>query len=758
MLDEPARHRRHRRRDCRLDAPAAVVGRGAAVGCAGRGAADRRRPDADRRDGRRTVADARRRRRHRHGARIACCSTTRRSRPISSTGAAPDGAGTRGRRSRCRSRARRSSTTSLTAAGSTSADYSARRRDRTGARLRAADRRTDAASTSTTARRRLRRAQRASSAERQLSVGEIIARHQQQQRAQDALVTQLHRHGADGAALPADHRRPRLRRRHREPLLRRWRRRRVGGAVVLGQRIEVGSRPAAVSAAAAREGAVAAAAAAVRRGLPLPAGRHASGSASSTATSSASSRSRDEQRRSIAARSGSIARRSRAIQRAGGAERPVGAGRVERGDPDATRRCIGRQPAGLPVHRPDGAADRAGRRPQPAGREERGVQRISASTTPSSTRRGRGAARATAIMYRETDRGLRYYVKEGGARVVSDRATQTREGDGDGRRRSIRRTRSRCRSSASTISTSSSARPDTQLAMLFAGVLAAGNVQRPKLGATPLDASVDFFAIAVPSSDRVYDAERRARGRARADLAAVDRAQPGLAGHAVPEGDAASISSASTATSRDRTTADDVRRAVEHDHQRPRRRRGNTAAAATACVLNGAWFAARRLEATWGDRPEPRRRRRRYVKYSASLSRDFYFDVFQKIHLNGAWFGGQRPRSLRQVSVRHVRRHAHPRRAGVRRALRASWRWRAARTRSTSSSSTGSTCSSSRPGAATTALDAGWQPIPGIGVAVNVRAPVEYDPAGRRRQELAAGPLRRRRLDDAADHAAEAAR
>ena len=44
--------------------------------------------------------------------------------------------------------------------------------------------------------------------------------------------------------------------------------------------------------------------------------------------------------------------------------------------------------------------------------------------------------------------------------------------------------------------------PDTQLAMLFAGVLAAGNVQRPKLGATPFDASVDFFAIAVPSTDR----------------------------------------------------------------------------------------------------------------------------------------------------------------------------------------------------------------------------------------------------------------
>ncbi len=52
------------------------------------------------------------------------------------------------------------------------------------------------------------------SAERQLSVDEVIARHQQQQRAQDALVRQLHRHGADGAALPSDDDRSRLRRRH----------------------------------------------------------------------------------------------------------------------------------------------------------------------------------------------------------------------------------------------------------------------------------------------------------------------------------------------------------------------------------------------------------------------------------------------------------------------------------------------------------------------------------------------------------------
>ena len=51
----------------------------------------------------------------------------------------------------------------------------------------------------------------------------------------------------------------------------------------------------------------------------------------------------------------------------------------------------------------------------------------------------REAARSSDhVMFRETVRGLRYYVKQEGGRVVSDRADQQREGDGDGRvRRSV---------------------------------------------------------------------------------------------------------------------------------------------------------------------------------------------------------------------------------------------------------------------------------------------------------------------------------
>ena len=140
---------------------------------------------------------------------------------------------------------------------------------------RAAHRAADAGRLQRGRRRHVVRTQRGRPPSGTLSVGEIIARHQQQQRAQDALVAELHRPRAHGAALPADDRPiPATTCVTENRYFVAGDGRRVGGAVVLGERLEVGRRPAAVSAAAAGEGAVAAAAAAVRRRLPLPAGRH----------------------------------------------------------------------------------------------------------------------------------------------------------------------------------------------------------------------------------------------------------------------------------------------------------------------------------------------------------------------------------------------------------------------------------------------------------------------------------------------------
>ena len=176
------------------------------------------------------------------------------------------------------------------------------------------------------------------------------------------------------------------------------------------------------------------------------------------------------------------------------------------------------------------------------------------------------------IMYRETDRGLRYYVKDGDTRVVSDRPTQERKAMAMG----------------VTIDPSYAfplpifginyldfefRGPDSQLAMLFAGVLAAGNIQRPKLGGTPLDASVDFFAIAVPSSDRVYDAGGEHEEERLLTWPLTTGPEPRMAVHAVPE----AVGLVPVPLRRLHARYDDVRRlrrAGEHAHQRLRRRVG----------------------------------------------------------------------------------------------------------------------------------------------------------------------------------------
>ena len=247
------------------------------------------------------------------------------------------------------------------------------------------------------------------------------------------------------------------------------------------------------------------------------------------------------------------------------------------------------------------------------------------------------ARRGNGVMYRETDRGLRYYVKQGDTRVVSERATRS----------------ARAMAMGVTLDPSYSfplpifginylnfefrGRQDTQLAILFAGVLAAGNVQRPKIGGTPFDASVDFFAIAAPSSDRVYEqAGERERERL---LTWPLTTGLNLGWQYTPfqkvtgqyqfrfDGYVRDTTTEETFRPPASTVTNGFGGAWEY-------RRGGYSAA-----VNGAWF-ARAGWRDWGFAPDGESRPT-YVKYSASLSRDFYLGPFQKIHLNGAWFGGR---------------------------------------------------------------------------------------------------------------------
>ena len=246
------------------------------------------------------------------------------------------------------------------------------------------------------------------------------------------------------------------------------------------------------------------------------------------------------------------------------------------------------------------------------------------------------ARRSDAVMYRETDRGLRYFVKEGDGRVVSERAT----------------TSAKAMAIGVTIDPSYDfplpifginyldfefRNPDTQLAILFAGVLAAGNIQRPRIGNTPLDASVDFFAIAVPSNDRIY----RTGGEQPSErlLTWPLTAGGNLGWQYTPfqkaavqyqfrfDGFIKDRDTAETFVPPPSTTTHGLGLLWEY-------RRGGY-----SVVLNAA--VNRRLGwRTWGDPLNPEESKATYAKYSASLSRDFVLGPFQKIHVDGAWFGG----------------------------------------------------------------------------------------------------------------------
>jgi hypothetical protein len=248
------------------------------------------------------------------------------------------------------------------------------------------------------------------------------------------------------------------------------------------------------------------------------------------------------------------------------------------------------------------------------------------------------ARRGPHVMYRDTDRGLRYFVKQGDTRVVSDRPTM----------------KAKAAAMGVTIDPSyafplpifginylnfSFGNPDTQFAMLFGGVLAAINIQRPKVPHTPFDASVDFFGIAVPSSDRRYDtagehpSERVITWPITTGLnlgwqytpfqKATFQYQFRFDGyHADTTTSEAFVVPSSTVTN-------GIGGAYEY-------RRGGYSA-----VANGAWY-ARGSWKPWGLPPDLEEPERTYTRYSVNLSRDFYLSPIQKLHFNGAYFGGSR--------------------------------------------------------------------------------------------------------------------
>ena len=251
----------------------------------------------------------------------------------------------------------------------------------------------------------------------------------------------------------------------------------------------------------------------------------------------------------------------------------------------------------------------------------------------------RDAARASErIMYRDTAEGLRYLVKQGDERVVSDRATM----------------------SAKALVMGTTVDPsfdfplpvfginyldfdflseDTQLALLFAGVLALGNIQAAKLGGTPFDASVDFFGIAVPSNDQIFDAVGERRDERILSIPASVGVNLGYQFTDFQKISANYQFQYNAYLRDDETAADFVM---------PSNTGTNGVGLAYEFSRWGYTFEASASEfrrTTWNEwgvnGEEFDSSHRRYRRYGVSFAKDFRLSTFQRFRLNGSWFGGE---------------------------------------------------------------------------------------------------------------------
>lgn len=254
----------------------------------------------------------------------------------------------------------------------------------------------------------------------------------------------------------------------------------------------------------------------------------------------------------------------------------------------------------------------------------------------------RQAARASdRIMFRETDRGLRYYNKEGGARVVAERGTARAKAMAMGVLIDPSYRFPLPLGGINYLDFEVGGRSDTQLALLFAGVLAAGNVQRPKVGNTPFDVSVDFFAIATPAWDRLFDQGQEREDEALLTWPLSSSVNLGWQANAFLkvstqyqfrfDGFARDSTTDDSFVVPSSTTTHGIGAAGEY-------RRGGYSIVANATVFRRSswktWGAADALQTAEDSRA-------RYAKYSVIVSRDFHLDAFQKLHIDAGMFGGR---------------------------------------------------------------------------------------------------------------------
>ncbi|MGI8671361.1 MAG: sigma-E factor regulatory protein RseB domain-containing protein, partial [Luteitalea sp.] len=242
-------------------------------------------------------------------------------------------------------------------------------------------------------------------------------------------------------------------------------------------------------------------------------------------------------------------------------------------------------------------------------------------------------------MYKDTVRGVRYFVKDGDRRVVSETSTTKAKAlalgvtidPGFGYPLPI--------GGINYLDFSFGGRSDTQLAVLFAGVLVAGNLQRPKAIGGVIDVSVDFFAIAPPSTDRLFD-QRGEREDTRLltwplstglNLGWQATSFQKISGQYQFrfDGYVKDRTTSEAFTTPTSTVTNGLGVLYEY-------RRGGYSVTA-----NGVWSRRARWR-DWGNAGALERTSPDYEKYALSAAKVFYLGPFSKIIVNGAWYTGRR--------------------------------------------------------------------------------------------------------------------
>jgi hypothetical protein len=252
----------------------------------------------------------------------------------------------------------------------------------------------------------------------------------------------------------------------------------------------------------------------------------------------------------------------------------------------------------------------------------------------------RAAARASdRVMLRDTDQGVRYFVKKGERRVVSSELT----------------TSARAMAMGADIDPSfdyplpiagldildfNFLHRDMQLALLFGGVIAIGNIQHANLWGGRFDASVDFFGLALKANDAVFDSQGERRGERVRAIPLSTGAKIGyqlttfqkLTGRCELRYDAyfrdAGTSPTFVAPSSTATSGEEA--GYEY------RRRGLSVTGNVSAHQRSSWTSWGAAGTTFDPAT------RTYTRYDAGVSKDFVFATFHTIHLNGEYFGGQR--------------------------------------------------------------------------------------------------------------------